>query len=275
ISYVLTANEIIENTQSTEWLVEKIDSIEAAGRYLLSRKSANGFISGAGFYIELPPRNQWDGVTQCYGVKAFRLLSEMNTRLNRTQQAQFWTAQADTLAEHFRSVFWQETHFAEYIHPDHGVVDFHGLTDVNWAAVALDVATDQQTQVLWPALLAEDEFWHGDMPTQLVSKPYAYRDWELNEPLPWKPSNGPLYDVAAMGRVWYVEAMACLKMGEIDRLRDSVRKVCLMGQRHDWLWYERYHPLQVWDVFPAGPHGYCEYAAVLTRIVLGNLELFC
>ena len=77
-----------------------------------------------------------------------------------------------------------------------------------------------------------------------------------------------------MGRVWYLEALACLRMGAIERLRESVRKVALMGQRHEWLWYERYHPLQVWDVFPAGPHGYCEYAAILVRIVLGNPDVF-
>jgi len=32
--------------------------------------------------------------------------------------------------------------------------------------------------------------------------------------------------------------------------------------------------LHVWDVYPAGPKGYCEYAAILARIVLGNPELF-
>jgi hypothetical protein len=34
-------------------------------------------ISGAGFYIESPPRNQWDDVTQCYAVHAFRLVAEL------------------------------------------------------------------------------------------------------------------------------------------------------------------------------------------------------
>jgi len=77
-----------------------------------------------------------------------------------------------------------------------------------------------------------------------------------------------------MGRVWYLEALACLKMGEKERVYESVKKVCLMGKKHDWFWYERYHPLHVWDVYPAGPKGYCEYAAILARIVLGNPELF-
>jgi hypothetical protein len=152
-------------------------------------------------------------------------------------------------------------------------VDFHGLSDVNWAAVAFDVATEDQAQTLWSLMLAEKAFWYGDMPTQLVSKPFTYLDWEFNEPLPFKVGN-PLHDVAAMGRVWYLEALACLKMGAKDRVRESVCKVCQMGKRHDWLWYERYHPLQTWDVNPSVPKGYCEYAAILTRIVLNNPELF-
>jgi hypothetical protein len=274
ISYILTAKEIFDKTQSVEWLRNKFDSIANAGRYVLTRKSDNGLIGGSGFYVERPPRYQWDGVTQCYAVRAFRLLADMSERTGKSDQAAIWNQHADTLAGTFRTAFWKENHFAEYIHPEHGVVDHHGLTDVNWAAIAFDVATKEQIDRLWPLLVAERHFWHGDMPTQTVTKPYAYQDWELCEPLPWLDSNGELYDVAAMGRVWFLEAMACLKMGDHDRLRESVRKVCAMGKRHDWFWYERYHRLQVWDVFAAGPKGYCEYAAVLTRIILGNPSTF-
>lgn len=273
ICYIMTASDILKATQSDTWLSEKLTSIESAGKYLLSRKSTNGFISGAGFYIECPPRNQWDGVTQCYCVGAFRRLADMYARLGKMEMADSWRREANILAERFRSIFWQGDHFAEYVHPEHGVVDLHGLSDVNWASVGFDVATEEQIQALLPLMLAEKAFWHGDMPTQVVSKPLTYRDWELNEPLPFKVGN-PLYDVAAMGRAWYLEALACLKMGMEDRIRDSVHKVCQMGKRHDWLWYERYHPLEVWDVNPAGPKGYCEYAAILLRIVLGNPELF-
>ncbi len=274
ICYIMTASEIVATTQSDAWLAEKLASLEAAGNYLLSRKSGNGLISGAGFYIECPPRHQWDGVTQCFCVQAFRLLSELNTRLGRGQAAALWTQQANTLADVFRGIFWRGDHFAEYVHPDHGVVDLHGLSDVNWAAVAFDVATEAQANTLWPLMLAAKELWHGDMPTQLVSRPFVYRDWEHHEPLSFEKHTGPLYDVAAMGRVWYLEALACLKMGAHDRVRESVRMVCRMGERHDGFWHERYHPLQVCDVYPAGPRGYCEYAAILVRIVLGNPALF-
>ena len=152
--------------------------------------------------------------------------------------------------------------------------NIHGLSDVNWAAIAFDVATEEQIKLLWPLMMKETNFWHGDMPTQLVSKPFNYREWEFREPLSFKRTVGPLYDVAAMGRVWFLESMACIKMGEIKRLKDSVLKVCRMGKRHGWFWYERYHPLQTGDVYPSGPHGYCEYPAILVRIVLGNPDIF-
>jgi len=274
VCYVLTVAEVVAKTGAKRWLADKMPSIEAAGRYLLSRVSPNGLLSGAGFYIECPPRNQWDGVTQCYGIKAFRLLAELNIRLGRREASAPWAKAAEALAQSFRRTFWMGDHFAEYVHPEHGVVDAHGLTDVNWAAVALDVATESEAQTLWPQMMGAREFWHGDMPTQLVTKPYAYQDWELNEVLPFEKHMGSLYDVAAMGRVWHLEALACLKMGERDRVRESVRKVCAMSKRHGGFWHERYHALQVKDVYAAGPRGYCEYAAILVRIVLGNPALF-
>src|ERR1041384_6666586 len=106
VCYIFIASQIATQTQSDEWVAAKLPSIEAAGRYLLSRRSATGLISGAGFYVECPPRHQWDGVTQCFCTKAFRLLSDLNPRLGRRDAAAAWTQQANSLAEVFRSIFW-------------------------------------------------------------------------------------------------------------------------------------------------------------------------
>jgi hypothetical protein len=75
ICFILTGQEIFAATHSESWLSQKLPTLQATGRYLLSRISPNGLMSGAGFYIENPPRNQWDGVTQCYAVYAFRQLA--------------------------------------------------------------------------------------------------------------------------------------------------------------------------------------------------------
>lgn len=274
LSYILTADEIYGDEPSKEWLAPRMDSIDRAGRYVLTRRGENGLLGGAGFYVELPPRNQWDGVTQCYAVKCFHILAHLHAEVGDAVKERVWRDVADRHGESFRNVYWKEDHFAEYVHPEHGLVDHHGLTDVNWAAIACGVATEEQQKTVWPLLMAEREFWHGDMPTQLVTKPYSYRDWELPEPLTFHNGAGDFKDVAAMGRVWYLEAMACKAMGETKRLFDGARKVCERGKIDDWWWYERYFPVPDWKVATIGPAGYCEYAAILVRVVLGNPDLF-
>src|SRR4051812_27084178 len=51
ICYLLTAAEIVASNPPPTWLADNLDSIELAARHLLSRKSDNGLIAGAGFYI--------------------------------------------------------------------------------------------------------------------------------------------------------------------------------------------------------------------------------
>ncbi|MDB6123568.1 MAG: hypothetical protein JWQ71_2561 [Pedosphaera sp.] len=272
-SYILIGSEIFAETKSKTWLTEKIDSLEAAGKYLLSRIAPNGLMSGAGFYIESPPRNQWDGITQCYGIYVFRQLAAMNRVLGRREARSAWLQHADKLSSNFIKTFWQHDHFAEYVHPEHGLVDSHGLSDVNWAAIGLGIATRQQTKILWPILKKETAFWRGNFPTHLVTKPGTYQKWEFAEPLPFA-YNSFTHDVAAMGRVWYLEALACKRMGDHQRLRESAIKVCELGKLHDWRWAERYHAGKDNTVNPAGAYGYCEYAAILVRVVLSNPEAF-
>jgi len=273
ICFLLTAREIFAATQSETWLAEKMPTLEAAGRYLLTRISPNGLMSGAGFYVEAPPRNQWDGVTQCYAVHAFRQLAALCRVLRKTDAAGVWMGHADALRSRFLEVYWQRDHFAEYAHPEHGLVDLHGLTDVNWAAIGLDVARDDQVKLLWPLLLREPMFWRGGMPTQSACMPFNYQPWELNEPLPFE-FHEYTNDVAAMGRVWYLETLACLRLKDFGRLRESVVKVCQMGRKSNGLWYERYHPVEGDAVKPGGQYGYCEYPAILLRTVLGNPLIF-
>ncbi|QYM79532.1 hypothetical protein K0B96_02635 [Horticoccus luteus] len=275
--YLLMADEIFATTGDLAWLARNLASITAAGNYLSTRRSENGLIAGAGFYVEMPPRHQWDGVAQCYIVRAWRGLARLCEAAGRGDEARRWRAEAEALAGRFREVFWRGDHFAEYVHPVRGVVDEHGLSDVNWAAVAWDVATPEQADALWPRLMAEESFWHGDMPTQTVSKPFVYQEWEFyqsHEDVGFKPAVGPLYDVAAMGRVWFLEALACLRRGETKRVREGALRVARAGLKNDGYWQERYHPLQINEVHACGPKGYCEYAAVFTRVVLGNRGLF-
>lgn len=270
ICYLLTAAEIFDAIKERKWLEDRLPSVLSAARYLETRVSDNGLLAGSGFYTELPPRWGWDGVTQCYAVHAFRELDRILRAVGRKREATHWNLKADRLARRFVELFWRQDHFGEYIHIERGLVDGHGLSDTNWAAVAFGLADDRHLRELWPRLLDEKGFQPGDMPTQTVTKPFAYEDWE-NDPVPF-PVPSPTNDVAAMGRVWYLEAMACRRMGAFDRMADSLRSVCRAAE--DGFWRERYHPKPDGSVEPAGARKYCEYAAVLARVVLGNQGRF-
>ncbi|MFI5385447.1 MAG: hypothetical protein ACHQ50_04925, partial [Fimbriimonadales bacterium] len=185
------------------------------------------------------------------------------------QNAAFWDEHADRLSKSIVAAFWRTDHFGEYVHIERGLVDSHGLSDTNWAAVAFGVADDRHAKLLWPKLTKEPGFWLGDIPTQLVTKPFAYEEWE-DEKVPWDVPR--LNDVAAMGRVWYLDAMACRRMKANDRLIESARLVSRAAK--NGYWRERYKPMPDGKVLPDRADKYCEYAAVLVRVVLGNPAVF-
>ena len=84
----------------------------------------------------------------------------------------------------------------------------HGLSDVNWAAIAFGLAESDHIARLWPQLMNDTGFWVGEMPTQIVTRPFTYEPGNCTSRCPF-PVMSPLHDIAAMGRVWYLEALAC------------------------------------------------------------------
>ena len=101
VCYLLTGAEIFDATKSVPWLKERLGTLEAAARYLLTLKKTNGLIGGSGFYIELPPREGCDGVTQCYTIHAFRELARLFRAAGESAKADQWNAQADKLTKTF------------------------------------------------------------------------------------------------------------------------------------------------------------------------------
>jgi hypothetical protein len=271
VCYILTAAEIFGATGSLPWLKERLASIEAAAGYLLTLRKDSGLVGGSGFYIESPPREGCDGVAQCYVVRAFRELAGLSRAAGASARAKEWADRADRLSAAFIEAFWREDHFGEYVHPERGLVDSHGLSDVNWAAVAFGLAEGRRLELVWDRLMKEEAFWWGGMPTLNATRPFSYEAWEIRA----QPECGidPLNDVAAMGRAWYLEVEACRRMGARDRLVESVRRVCRAAMA-DGYWRERYHPRADGSVSADGARKYCEYAAVLVRAVFGNRDVF-
>ena len=258
-TYIQNADVIYRHTLDRDWLTAQIRSINLAADHLASLATDEGRVKGAGYYLERPTRYESDGVAQCHAVDAFRRVAALNRVLGDEAAARRYEDLANRIQQNFLTQFWVQDHFAEYLHPERGLIANHGLTDVDWAALATGIATSEQRSVLWPQLKSEVRFHYGGMPTGIATRPETYEPWEFSHP--------DRHDLAAMGRVWYLEAWARARMDDAPGLLDGIRKVSQVGRAGGYSWRERYHPDGKGGVIPAGPDKYCEYPANLIRIV--------
>jgi len=91
----------------------QLSSVESAARFLVALRQDSGLIGGSGFYIDAPPREGCDGITQGYAVHAVRQLAKLFRGAEEPTKAVEWVAQADRLAKAFTEAFWREDHFGE------------------------------------------------------------------------------------------------------------------------------------------------------------------
>lgn len=253
-TYIQNADVIYRRTFDRVWLKRELPSVNRSADFLASLMDRDGSVRGAGYYVERPARIEYDGVTQCHAYDAFLRVAALNAVVGRPTEARRYRALAVRVRDRFRARFWVKDHFAEYIHPQRGVVANHGLTDVDWSAIATGIATPAQVAVLWPQLRRDPGFDYGGMPAGVVTRPDAYEDWEFTV--------NDRHDMAAMGRVWYLASWAMARMGDGDGLAAALGKVAAAGKRTGYDWQERYGPQGGY-----GPNTYCEYPANLIRIV--------
>jgi hypothetical protein len=254
-TYIQNADIIFRRTQDRLWLETQLPSVNLAAEFLATLTTEEGAVKGAGYYVEMPTRIEFDGVTQCHAVDAFRRVAALNRVVGDEAKARRYDELAGRIERHFITRFWVKDHFAEYLDPVRGLISNHGLTDVDWAALAMGVATPEQQTILWPKLKDEKGFYYGGMPSGIATRPETYADWEFAYPR--------RLDLAAMGRVWYLEATARARMGDAQGLLDGLRKVSRTGRENGYYWNERYPPRGQ----DTGKAKYCEYPANLIRIV--------
>ncbi len=256
-TYIQNADAIYRYTQDRRWLLQELPSINRAADFLATLTDDDGAVRGAGYYVERPARIEYDGVAQCHAMDAFQRVAALNALAGNRDAARRYEKLADRIIAHFRTAFWAKDHFAEYINPERGIIARHGLTDVDWSAIATGAASAEQIAAVWPRLKDERRFYYGGMPTGIATLPDSYEDWEFTT-----NTVDRRYDLAAMGRVWYLECWARARMGDAEGLVKSIRMVCQSGRRSGYYWRERYTE--------KGGHGvekYCEYPANLIRIV--------
>jgi len=253
-TFIQNADVIFRWTQDRQWLSAQMPSIHRAAGQLASLIDARGAVGGGGYYVERPSRLGCDGVAQSHAIDAFSRVAEFNRLLGDEDKAHHYETLSNRIRHHFTTHFWMGDHFAEYDHPERGLIDRHGLSDSDWAALALGTATPEQQSILWPKLRDEKRFYYGGMPTGIAAEPGNYQAWEFSYP--------DHMDVAAMGRVWYLEAQARARMGDAAGLLDTLQRVAKAGKDYGYYWRERYGPQGGY-----GAQKYCEYPANLIRIV--------
>ncbi len=253
-TYIQNADVIFRVTRDRNWLLQQLSAINAAADFLASLVTDKGAVHGAGYYIERPTRVEFDGVAQCFASESFRLAAALNGAAGRTTEAEKYNRLADRIRNYFRSEFWAGDQCVEYIHPERGKITAHGLTDVDWTALATGMLDNNQAALLWPKLKDNTDFYFGGMPTGICTRPKSYEKWES--------TYDDVMDLAAMGRVWYTEARARAKAGDAEGLIKTIRAVSEKGRETGYFWRERYNAEGGY-----GAQKYCEYPANLIRIV--------
>jgi len=254
-TYIQNADVIYRRTRERGWLAHNIASVNSAAGELAGLMNDEGLVGGAGYYVERPARIEYDGVSQCHAYDAFRRLAWLNDEAGDVLAATHYRLLAARIRAAFQEHFWLGDRSVEYIHPERGAIATHGLTDVDWSAIATGILDDDALAVLWPRLRDANGFRYGGMPTGIAAEPDAYEDWEFSHP--------DRHDLAAMGRVWYLECWARWRMGDREGIVDTLHRVADIGRANGYSWRERYYP----DGTPAGAEHYNEYPANLIRIV--------
>ena len=259
VTFLLLAGAIWTQTRDRVWLKAQAPSLRRAADWLRTQITPDGLMRGGGFYVERPTRLEFDGINQCYSAHALAQAAALLDHVDETAAAGQCRTAADALTAAFRARFWAGDHCVEYIHPEHGPISRHGLTDVDWAAVATETASDEQIAALWPQLKDNRDFIYSGIPGGIATRPETYEDWEMQQI--------DRHDLAAMGRVWYLECWARARMGDRDGLLRSLRKVAAVGQANNWSWMERYCSEKTGDLRQYHFQYYCEYPAIFIRVV--------
>jgi len=97
------------------------------------------------------------------------------------------------------------------------------------------VADAEQTAAVWPKLKDETRFYYGGMPTGLATLPETYEGWEF------ATGAADRYDLAAMGRVWYLESWARARMATAGDWSSPSARSAAWAKQSGYYCRERLH----------------------------------
>lgn len=211
----------------------------------------DGLIGCGSYFQDIPSRLEFDGISSGYAWQNYMQTAGLAQRLGRDERATHWRAAADRIRAGFQKRFWLGEQCAECIHLFNGPVT-HGMSDVDWIAQAMGLLEPDHDAILWVKLSRSERLYYGVVATGVCEHPQAYLPWQTISRYHMQrvgAMSGYYRDVAAMGRVWFIEAMARHRRGDGDGLADTIRRVATIGRAYGWNWWERYMRIDL----PPGP----------------------
>ena len=247
-TWVKEGYDLFRFTQDRDWLERNFESIDRAAVWITSMADVDGLVGCGSYYQDLPTRYEFDGITQGYAYQNYLQTAELAEQLGRDDRAAHFRGEAQRIRKAFANRFWLGERCAEYVHPFNGAIDSHGLSDTDWIAQGVGLVDDDKDKVLWQQLARSEELYYGIMPTGPCAKPENYQWWETTSKYRMHLHNSDsrfFGELAAMGRVWFVESMARHRRLDGAGLVDTLQRVAKVGRHQDWSWSERYYRIDL------------------------------
>ncbi|HWT27236.1 MAG TPA: hypothetical protein VN131_04790, partial [Mobilitalea sp.] len=275
IMFLLTGNiEIIESiwlyvakTKDFMWLESIISDLEAIAGFVEEYIDESNRLWSDVYYEDQVIKDGRETIAQAFAANGFILLSELELKLNRSQESARYKQIADNLAKSIVKPlpegYWdeKEQRFIDWIDRAGNAHDHIHLL-ANTLPITFDYAQESQVKKVEKLLEAHKEVFHK-FPSFVAAKIEDYSKEEIGD-------GGP-YDLCAAGRYWCWDAEYLSHKNDREKLEEQLKIVALqaandryiMGERYD-MNYIYYQNKKMWH----GAGHYYEYPNVFAWVLI-------
>lgn len=274
VMFLVTGNiEVLESiwmyiarTKDVNWLRYHIGDVEGAASGIEEYIDPLGRLWGDVYYEDQVIKDGRETMAQALAIRSFNLLAELETLLQRGQQATRYRELSQrlsaSLSQPLPAGWWdpETRRFIDWVDRSGRVHDHIHLL-ANILPVLVGATTPEQERSVLELVERElPEFQR--FPTFLSARIADYTDSEIGD-------GGP-YDLCAAGRYWCWDAAFWAWRGDGSMLRQQLDRVASQGATEDYVMGERYDMDHVYYVDGAPWHGaahYYEYPCVFSWVL--------
>lgn len=273
--FLVTGNiEVIESTwlyvartKSFDWLESNIEKLEGAMSLIEHLMDTQGRLWSDVFYEDQVIKDGMEAMSASMAVNSFKLLADLEKKLNRLDKVEKYTKLAETLQATLIQEppfgFWDEKNqrFIDWIDRN-GEKHDHIHLLANILPVLFKQSNSQQSE-------AVDQLIHRYLsefqrfPSFISAKIEDYRDDEIGD-------GGP-YDLCAAGRYWCWDAAYWSDKGNGKMLLNQLSMVSEQAEIDDYIMGERYDMNHIYYLDDKNWHGaghYYEYPNVFSWVLI-------